>query len=165
LTSDIGRKLGAVAKILIVMMVLATAAVATASTASAATTSAPVVTAVQSDTTATDSHGCPAHSLCLWVNSGFQGGLFFKTFGSVQSNVWLFTSGFNDVASSLDNNRGDESGIDKDFPASLPNFFCFRGGKTISNFAGQGWPDGTSLNDSVSSFQLSSSSTSCATPG
>jgi hypothetical protein len=164
-TSDIRRKLGAPGKILIAMMFLATAAVMTAGSASAATTSAPAVTAVQPVTTATDSLGCPAHSLCLWVNSGFSGGLFFKTFGTVSSNTWLFTSGFNDVASSLDNNRADESGIDKNFPANLPDFFCFTGGRTISNFAGQGWPDGSGLNDSVSSFQLSSHTGSCTTPG
>jgi len=169
-TSYIACKLGAVGKILIAMMVFATAAVMTAGSANAAPASAPAVTAIQTITPDVDSHGCAAHSLCMWVNAGFSGTKFQKTFGDVPSDTWLFVgsvngSTFNDKASSLDNNRGFASGIAKNAPANLPDAFCFKGGVTISNFAGGFWPDGFSpLNDSVSSYLLSSDNTGCTRP-
>jgi len=164
-TSDIGCKLRVAGKILIAMMVLATAAVTTAGSASAAPTSAPRVTAIQPDTSASDSLGCSDHSLCMWVNSGFSGTKFTRTFGTVSSDTWHFVgTAFNDQASSLDNNRGFASGIAKNAPANLPDALCFVGGTTISNFANDAWPDNSPLNDSVSSYLLSSNNQFCTAP-
>jgi len=163
-TSDIGRKLGAMRKILIAMMVLATAAVTTAGSASAATTNAPTVTSIQPVTPDVDSAGCAAHSFCLWVNSGYSGTKFTVTFGTVSSDTWRpLGSGINDKASSLDSNRVFATGIAKNFPPSPPDVLCLQGGTRISDLRTLRWPDGTSVNDSISSFELSSSS-SCTVP-
>jgi Peptidase inhibitor family I36 len=109
---------------------------------------------------------CPNHSLCLWHDSGFAGTLWVRTYGNVSSNTWLWlgSSSFNDQASSLYNKREYSSGVDKNYPANSPDSYCFDGGVSFNNLANVPWPDGTTMNDSISSYYLSSTTTGCRIP-
>jgi hypothetical protein len=109
---------------------------------------------------------CPAHSLCMWKDIGYQNALWVRTFGTVPSDVFHFVGtddigdNFNDQASSLFNNRAWASGVGKDWPvnfnANPVNVKCYLANAQVSDLRGAFWPDNTTMQDSISSFELAS---------
>lgn len=144
-------KLAAAATTLAVGLGLGLVGTASADTSTAAQPSA---TADSAEAPASLS-GCPGAALCLWRDSGFSGTQWTWRYGSHPHNQWLYVgSGANDQASSIYNNRGEVSGVAKNFPATSPDAYCEPTHSVVRNLAGINWPDGTPENDSISSVDL-----------
>jgi hypothetical protein len=104
---------------------------------------------------------CAAHSLCLWRNSGWGGTRWTFTAGHYTANAWIYVgNAVNDQASSLFNNRANVSGIAADLPVQTNGWACVRGGSSAVNLQDFSWRKGVNMNDSISSFDLSSGSIS-----
>jgi hypothetical protein len=96
----------------------------------------------------------------MWENSGYTGEdwTYIGTGGGgpYNYNTWYYTgSYFNDLADSLYNNRPDGSLVDKDYPPSGDEV-CILSQYAYSNLGDYEWPDDTSMADSISSFNLTS---------
>lgn len=101
---------------------------------------------------------CPQYSLCLWQNSGYSGNMWFWSNSLYRHNVWIWVGGSaNDQASSLYNDRVDVSGVAKNYPANSPDIYYESRSNQIDNLANAVWPDLSSENDSISSIDLTTS--------
>jgi Peptidase inhibitor family I36 len=97
---------------------------------------------------------CPQYSLCLWQNSGYTGNMWFWSWSMTphETGIWVGGSA-NDQASSLYNDRDDVSEVGKNYPMDDDSVIIYMGSSN-SNLANSKWPDGTSMNDSISSIAL-----------
>ena len=102
---------------------------------------------------------CPQYSLCLWRNVGFGGTLWYWSNSQHAHNVWIYVGGgANDQASSLYNDRDDWSEVAKNYPANQPDINLESPGSYEGNLVALDWPDGSDMNDSISSIDLTTSS-------
>lgn len=103
-----------------------------------------------------EEHGCASSSFCMYQNIGFGGTKWQYTIEANNQNQWLFVgSGANDQASSIVNNRVHSTEVDKDYnPISISNVVCFSGGQQVSLLTERDWPDLTTMNDSISAYDL-----------
>ena len=133
-------------------------AISGAAQASAATSQpgSPASQAAAASAAAPDSgiSNCPKYSLCLWQNSGYTGNMWFWSWSMFphEQDIWVGGSA-NDQASSLYNDRDDVSEVNKDYPSDLNSVIVYMGSSN-GNLANSKWPDGTSMNDSISSIAL-----------
>jgi hypothetical protein len=111
---------------------------------------------------------CPGHSFCMWQNYDYNntvsGGFWSYTYNNPWGILeWYYVGdNANDKATSIFNNRGWRTGINKDVnPASTVDVYCRAGGYYDSDLVGNHWPDGSSENDSISAFWFSYDNTSC----
>jgi hypothetical protein len=148
-------------------LVAATAAQAQASTDSAATINAidpSAATAIPEPQPDALSQ-CPAHSLCMWKDAGYMGTFWYRLFGTVRADVFHYVGDdMNDMASSFFNNRAWAVGLGKNWPANFGNkdpIVCYLGDTHINNFQNFVWPDGSTMNDSISSYELASNPNFC----
>ncbi len=119
---------------------------------------------------------CYAHEFCMWQNyayNNYQSGSFwFKTYGSEPNYTWHYVgnatngSSFNDQARSVYNARSYRIGVNKDDnPASSTYKLCWGGQYQNSNLLSINWPNnGGTVNDSISAYWFSGTSSSCG-PG
>jgi hypothetical protein len=127
------------------------------------TNTSATTSAIQPDTKSQ----CPGHSLCLWQNASYNpngGGFWFWTFGQVAADRFHYVGdNANDKASALFNNRVWAAGIAGDFPAThnLNRVGCLLGLASYPNLANNIWNDGSSVNDSISSYELASNPNDC----
>lgn len=142
------RRMLALTVPLVSAAVLAAPAAAEASTQAAARPAAPAQIS-----------NCPQYSLCLWQNSGYGGNMWAWENSKFpkDTDIWVGGSA-NDQASSYFNDRDDISGIAKNYPVKSGDrdYQSLSSGAEAYNLAGQDWPDGSGMNDSVSSIQLTS---------
>jgi hypothetical protein len=97
----------------------------------------------------------PYNALCLWHDGGYSGTFWVEKEDNHQVNAWYELGDANDNVSSLYNNRSKATYIDKDWPPTgeiecLPQQFAI---SALGNGTWH-WPDGSSMNDSITSFNL-----------
>ena len=93
-------------------------------------------------------------NLCLWRDSNYSGGEWFYNENNFGTNHWLFVGpDANDQASSVYNNRSKVTYLGKDSPPGT-NIVCLPVQWATSNLSAFAWPDGSNMNDSVSSFNF-----------
>jgi len=104
------------------------------------------------------SPSCPVHHFCTWQNAGYSGTEWqLYLTGGRQTHTWWFVgSGANDQISSYYNATLDYAYIAKDCLAdSLWTYITY--GNFNPNLAPNKWQDGSSINDSISSFAIGAS--------
>jgi hypothetical protein len=120
---------------------------------------------VPSDAAASEFTDCAAEKydgLCLWQNTGYGGDFWYyssKT-GTVgySHNEWYYVGGYdNDKASSIYNHRTEGTLVGKNAPPSMPDEVCIIDQAAYGNLTAYEWPDHTTMNDSISSFDFVSS--------
>ena len=138
------RRMLALTVPLVSAAVLAAPAAAEASTQAAARPAAPAQIS-----------NCPQYSLCLWQNSGYGGNMWAWENSKFpkDTDIWVGGSA-NDQASSYYNDRDDTSEVAKNYPSDFPDIVIVYSGTANSNLANAKWPDGTSMNDSISTVSL-----------
>ncbi len=101
---------------------------------------------------------CTSNHLCLWVDGSYSGSLW--VYGSQTKDAWHDVEpGNDDNTSSFYNNRSVYvSYLDKDYPPS-GNGYCYKGQAAIQHLSLYYWPDGSNMNDSISSYNLLTIST------
>lgn len=98
-------------------------------------------------------YSCPLNDLCTWQNSGYSGTQW--NFGG-QGDFWYFVGGSaNDQISSYVNRSQEDAYIAKNCPADS-QWTWFGNGASNSNLAYAKWPNGTSINDSISAYAINS---------
>lgn len=98
---------------------------------------------------------CAAMDFCGWENAGYTGTLWFWSLKDYPPNEWLGVGkAANDQISSIYNNRTNSTYVDKDMPPTSPDEVCISEQEVYSNLINYTWPDGSSANDSISSFNL-----------
>jgi hypothetical protein len=101
-------------------------------------------------------YSCALYALCTWQNSNYSGTQwnFTVTSGQKGGYWWYVGNAANDKISSIDNNHtSSRAWFDKD---------CLAGGndtwigslQKAPNLANNKWPDGTSMNDSISAWAV-----------
>lgn len=131
---------------------LAVTAAALATGLSLAATGAAQASAARQPTTPADQLTCPASTFCMWTNANFTGSRF-DFHGPL--NTWIYVGPTADNrASSLDNNRGEVTWVAKNVLPSTERV-CLRPHQAVANLATVSWPDGTSMNKSISETYLS----------
>ncbi|HKT02692.1 MAG TPA: peptidase inhibitor family I36 protein [Rugosimonospora sp.] len=107
---------------------------------------------------------CPGSTLCTYENanynnSGASGTQWNFAFNSSPHLVWFYVgNAANDKISSLYNNRAWVSYVNKDCPART-NTYAFAGGARPADFSSWSWPDGSGMNDTISSIAMGTSTT------
>lgn len=101
-------------------------------------------------------YSCPTNRLCTWQNSNESGTQWNFGISSSQpgGNWWYVGNAANDHISSIVNRTTTRGWVDKD---------CLAGGQdtwvgsnaSAPNLANNKWPNGTSMNDSISAWGLS----------
>lgn len=112
---------------------------------------------------------CKAHQFCMWQNyayNNYQSGSFWsRTYGSWTNYNWHYVgNAFNDEATSVYNKRAYKVGVDRDYPASSAYKLCWPGGYQNSNLNNPPlyFPyDGGKVNDNISAWWFSATSSSC----
>ena len=117
---------------------------------------------------------CSAHRFCMWQNYNYNnnvpGTFWYRTYGSYTNYAWHYVgNSFNDEATSVYNERAYKVGVNKDYPGSSVYKICWPGGYKNSNLNSSTnplyWPQGGGkVNDSISSWWFSGTSSSCG-PG
>jgi Peptidase inhibitor family I36 len=101
---------------------------------------------------------CPAHSLCLWRDANFRNTRWVFTLNQqCPYDTWCpVGSGANNQASSLYNARGYCTLLAKTWPIDVPHeqIVELAPGVAYNNLTRLAWPDGTSMNDSISAYAL-----------
>jgi hypothetical protein len=98
--------------------------------------------------------------LCFWEDANYSG-YFWAEIGTGGGgdrnyNQWYYVGNYvNDIASSVYNDRPDGSLIDKDWPPSGDSY-CILSQYAYSDLSQYQWQDGSGMNDSISSFNLTS---------
>lgn len=102
---------------------------------------------------------CPTKRLCFWKDAGWMGTVWHKG-DDPRDGTWVYVGDdLKDKASSLWNNRATTAAIGKDFdpskfPASGPNLICLVPHRFEMDLTKLSWQDGSSVNDSISSYNL-----------
>jgi hypothetical protein len=99
----------------------------------------------------------PHDGLCLWQNVGYEGSFWYYDQKGYSHNNWHYLGSDNDLASSIYNHRTEGTLVAKNYPPSMPNEVCIIHQAAYGNLTAYAWPDGTSMNDSISSFDFVSS--------
>jgi Peptidase inhibitor family I36 len=107
-------------------------------------------------TPAAQALSCPDNTLCAWQNSDYSGTQWRLGEISREPGYWWYVgAAANDKISSLWNNsrEGQYAYVAKDCPAGSEWTWIDRQGKN-SNLANAKWPNGTSMNDSISAYAI-----------
>jgi hypothetical protein len=99
---------------------------------------------------------CPLFALCTWQNANFSGTQwnFTATSGQPAGFWWYVGNAQNDQISSIINEHdATKAWFNKDCPAGS-NFTWIGSEQEAPNLANNKWPDGTSMNDSISAWGL-----------
>jgi hypothetical protein len=113
---------------------------------------------------------CKAHQFCMWQNVNYNnnqpGSFWYRTYGSYTNYAWHYVGdSFNDQASSVYNARSYKVGVNKDYPGSSTYKYCWGGQYQNANLTTLNWPNnGGGVNDSISAWWFSGTSSSCG-PG
>jgi hypothetical protein len=113
---------------------------------------------------------CHAHQFCMWQNSNYNnnvpGSFWYRTYGSYTNYAWHYVGdSFNDQASSVYNARSYKVGVNKNYPGSATYKYCWGGQYQNANLTTLNWPGGGGgVNDSISAWWFSGTSSSCG-PG
>jgi len=106
---------------------------------------------------------CPSKYICTWANAGYESTQWnFTTTDSQGYNFWWYVGGAaNDQISSIQNKLTafNYAWIGKDCPVGS-DYTWIASGASVINLANDKWPDGSTLNDSISAWGISGS-----TPG
>jgi hypothetical protein len=104
-----------------------------------------------------DSHGCAAHSWCMWTLFSFTGTRYTFNYNSYPHNEWLFIgNNQNDEARSIDNNRAFITFVGKSYPVTASvQTACSEG--AVGNLENHSWPNGTSASASISAILFATS--------
>jgi len=135
-------------------LTVALSSAAQAGTLGAAHRAAPAVT----------TPNCPNATLCTYQNkdynnNGTSGTQWNFPYNSTPHLQWVWIgSSANDQISSLNNNRAWVSYVNKNCPATNQTH-AWAGAAHPTNLANWTWPNGTSMNDSISAIALGTSST------
>jgi len=106
----------------------------------------------------TDCAAQPHDGLCLWQNVGYEGNFWYYDQKGYSHNNWHYAGGYdNDKASSIYNHRTEGTLVAKNYPPSMPDEVCIIHQAAYGNLTAYAWPDGTTMNDSISSFNFVSS--------
>jgi hypothetical protein len=98
---------------------------------------------------------CASTDFCGWENAGYSGTLWSWSIKDYPANTWFGVGkAANDQISSIYNNRTNSTYIDKDFPPTSPDEACISEQEVYSDLSDYTWADGSSANDSISSFNL-----------
>lgn len=103
---------------------------------------------------------CPSATLCTWRDSGYRNTRWAFAYSNRPHGRWFFVgSGANDRISSLFNHRAWTSYAALNCPADTVNWTHFPGGGKVFNFADgrHSFPNGHSMNDSISAVALGTS--------
>jgi hypothetical protein len=94
----------------------------------------------------------------MWENADYGGIFWYYSGTNYNYNHYYYVGAeFNDEASSLYNDRSSGSIVDKDYPPG-DDEICAIAQDVFENLAGWEWPqDDTTMNDSISSFNLTTS--------
>jgi len=103
-------------------------------------------------------YSCPTNRLCTWQNSGEMGTQWNFGISSGQpSGLWWYTgNAANDQISSIVNRTITRGWVDKDCPAG-GQYTYVGSNATAPNLANNKWPNGSSMNDSISAWGIGSS--------
>jgi Peptidase inhibitor family I36 len=103
-------------------------------------------------------------TFCMWQNAQYTGTLFVVFYGSVPSNQYNYVGAtFNDEASSLYNYRNTyRTWVAYNANGSGPQA-CIDKLGSESDLAYALWPNGDVANDTISSYNLTSNSSTCPT--
>jgi len=100
-------------------------------------------------------------AFCAWQNAGYSGTFWWYGISFMSEDTWYDitygNAGANDQISSLYNNRTNSTYINKDWlPGPGNNTDCVVSQGVVSDLSGSQykWPDGSNLNDSISSINL-----------
>lgn len=117
---------------------------------------------------------CKAHRFCMWSNYNYNnnvpGTFWYRTYGKYTNYTWHYVgNNINDKATSVYNARSYKVGVNKDSPGSSVYRICWPGGYRNQNLNDPQhllmWPQGGGkVNDSISSWWFSGTSSSCG-PG
>jgi len=100
----------------------------------------------------------PNNGLCLWQNVGYEGNFWWYSQKGYSHNNWHYLGAYdNDLASSIYDHRTEGTLVGKNYPPSLPDEDCIIHQAAYGNLTAYAWPDGTTMNDSISSFDFVSS--------
>jgi hypothetical protein len=102
-----------------------------------------------------------ANPLCMWQDANYGGLFWFRNESTSNKNQWYYVGNlwgtetpFNDRASSVYCRRV-ACGVSADWPPSN-RIYCLPSQWVAGNLAEYVWQDGSSMNDSISSFNLQS---------
>lgn len=113
------------------------------------------------DAAATEFSYCaaePNNGLCLWQNTGYEGAFWYYDQRGYSHDNWHYLGSYdNDRASSIYNHRTEGTLVGKNYPPSLPDEVCIIHQAAYGNLTAYAWPDGSTMNDSISSFDFVSS--------
>ena len=117
---------------------------------------------VPPDAVASEFTDCAAEKydgFCLWQNTGYEGDFwYFTSHGGYSHDNWHYVGGpINDKASSIYNHRTEGTLVAKNAPPSMPDEVCIIHQAAYGNLTAYTWPDHTTMNDSISSFDFVSS--------
>jgi hypothetical protein len=109
---------------------------------------------------------CPLKNFCMWQDANFGKNFntthYFYDYNNVVHNQWVFVgNNANDQASSFYANKAFTTDIGKDFidAHTAPNqWACVLGGHSRPDLSNERWPDGSGMNDTISSIFLWESS-------
>jgi hypothetical protein len=106
---------------------------------------------------ATPAYAYSCVGLCTWQNSNFSGTQWnFRATSSQPSGYWWYVGNAqNDQISSIVNEYGSKAWFDKDCVAG-GNYTWVGYRQTAPNLANNKWPNGTSMNDSISAWAVGS---------
>ncbi len=100
-------------------------------------------------------------NLCMWSGSDYVGSFWHWNGNIVSYNTWHYVGdGPNDGATSLYNHRSNVSYLSKNFPPGTQTV-CVNPEWATPNLGNYSWPNGTSMNNSISGFDLVLNKTSC----
>lgn len=100
----------------------------------------------------------PRDGLCLWQNVGYEGDYWYYNQRGYSHNSWHYVGSYaNDQASSIYNQRTEGTLVGKNMPPSMPDEVCIVYQAAYGNLTAYAWPDGSTMNDSISSFNFVSS--------
>jgi hypothetical protein len=106
------------------------------------------------------SFGSCTIGFCIWDNANYSGTFTFwanSVYPYTSENTWHYVgNAYNDIASSLYNDRNLSTYISADYPPSN-NWYCLPQFSVASNLADDYWPNGSDMNDTLSSFNILSS--------
>jgi Peptidase inhibitor family I36 len=129
----------------------------TAAIVVAATPALALAVVVLPSATPAYAYSCGLNELCTWQNSNYGGTQW--NFGIGGEGYWWYVGdGANDQISSIYNHTGGwKAWVDKDCPAG-GQYTWIGNGSQAPNLANNKWPNGTTMNDSISAFGLDDNS-------
>lgn len=100
----------------------------------------------------------PRDGYCEWQNVGYEGDFWWYDAKALSHNTWHYVlASANDKASSIYNQRTEGTLVAKNMPPSNPDEVCIIYQAAYGNLTAYEWPDHTTMNDSISSFNFVSS--------